>query len=574
MTRSRLGIALAAAALSACSANQSLPAAAPFAPAAGSSAVTADTSSGSAIADFVVVVPGGSAPSIARVRRPRYISPSTQSVAIDLGKTQILTLDVAAGSSACVNAAKGERRCSGRAHVPAGTQTFAVTAYDGTNATGNVLESGNITTKLSAGQTQQVGVSLTGKPTSLAVSLAAAYPLAGTAATTAVVVALLDADGNTIVGSYGTQVQVSDSDTSGATKLSTQSITTSATPVTLTYDGSSLSSATISAKVRGLATATATFAPSPTTVAQYPAPLLKTVNGSIQVGFGNLCLGPDGNMWVTGTSLGAIVKTSPDGHFTTYPLLGAAPVGISVGPDNDLWFAESTVGKIGKITVSGKITSYAIPVPKGGNSEPSWTTPGSDGREWFTDPGLELVGAITPSGKMTTYSLPPNSGPQTIVSGPDKNLWITDGSANAILVVSTSGKLLATHKLPTADSAPAGITVGPDKNIWFAEYGANRIGRMTLSGKLKEFTVPTALGGPYNVAAGPDGNVWFTEMGQGFWDLTGKIGYVSTDGSIIRDFPTISPFSHVSALAFDAKNNLWYTKFYPPFYSALDKLVY
>jgi streptogramin lyase len=573
MTRSKLGIALAAAALTACSGNQSMPAVAPASSVAGATNAVTTASTGSAVADFVVVVPGASASSVVRGRRPLYISPSTQSVAVDLGKTRVLTLDVAASSSACVSA-KGGRRCSGRAHVPAGSQTFAVTAYDGTNANGNVLASGNVNEKLKSGQTEQIGVSLTGKPVSATVSLVAPYPLAGKPTTTAVTVSLLDADGNTILGSYATKVQVADSDTSGATKLSAQSVTTSSTPVTLTYDGSPLSTATISVKAPGFAAATTTFAPSPTTVAEYAAPQIETSNGKLQVGFGDVCLGPDGNIWATGTSLGAIVKVASNGTFTTYPLLGTGPVGISVGPDKHLWFAESTVGKVGTITLAGKITSYSIPTPSGAHSQPAWTTAGSDGREWFVDQGLGLLGAITTSGKMTTYALPKNSFPEGLVTGPDKNLWITDAGLNAVLVFSTDGKLIATHKVPTAKATPWGITVGPDKNIWFAEYGGNRIARMTVSGSVKEFSVPTAMGGPTHVTSGPDGNVWFTEMGATFWDTAGKVGYVSTDGSVIRDFSTILPFSHVSNLAFDAKGNLWYTKFDEVFYSAIDKLVY
>lgn len=97
--------------------------------------------------------------------------------------------------------------------------------------------------------------------------------------------------------------------------------------------------------------------------------------------------------------------------------------------------------------------------------------------------------------------------------------------------------------------------------MWFAEFGANNVGRLTLSGRI-------------NVAAGPDGNVWFTETGGGFWDFAGKIGYVTTDGSLIRDFPSTKYLTaHVHDLAFDSKGILWYTKFAFTF-SALDKLVY
>ena len=103
-----------------------------------------------------------------------------------------------------------------------------------------------------------------------------------------------------------------------------------------------------------------------------------------------------------------------------------------------------------------------------------------------------------------------------MISGPDGNLWTTDQGLNAILVVSTTGKVLAVHHLATAVAYPYGITVGPDKNIWFTELSANQVGRMTTGGALKEFAVPTPFSDVQEITAGPDGNVWFTEAGGGF----------------------------------------------------------
>ncbi len=415
----------------------------------------------------------------------------------------------------------------------------------------------------------------TGKIASIALTVHAAYPAAGKAMKTPVQVTALDANGNAITGTYASPIQLADADKTGATKLSTTSVVGSSTSVTLAYDGSPLSSARLTAFTAGAPKATAVFAPAPTTIAQYTAPPLNTHNGPLPLGVSDLCAGPDGNLWATGASSGAIVKVDPSGRYTIYPLLGTQPLGISVGSDGNLWFAEGTAGKIGRITTAGAITQYTIRVPKGGQSQPSSTAPGPDKRTWFIDQGFNAVGigAISMSGKMVKYALPRKSGPQSIVAGPDGNMWITDPGLNAIDVMSTSGTLLAIHHLHTANAAPWGIAVGPDKNLWFAEYGSDFIGRMTPSGKVREFAVPSAFAGPLNVAAGPDGKVWFTETGGGFWNFAGKIGYITTDGKTIRDFPSFNPIAHVHDLAFDANGNLWYSKFDLTF-SSLSKLVY
>lgn len=422
-------------------------------------------------------------------------------------------------------------------------------------------------------QTQPLKSASTGKVASIALTVHAAYPAAGKAMTTSVKVTALDANGNPVVGTYPKPIALADEDASGATKLSAASISSSSAHVTLAYDGAPLSIARLTATMSGVPKATAVFVPSPTTVAQYVAPNVEVHHRPLPVGVSDLCLGPDGNVWATGASSGAIEKIGSSGKYTTYPLLGTEPLGISVGSDGRLWFAEASVGKIGRSTTGGKITQYAIPTPKGVQSQPSWTAPGPDKRTWFVDQGTGSAGAIDMSGKVVTYPLRPRSIPQSIVAGPDGNMWITDPGLNAVDVMSTSGKLVAVHRLRTANAAPWGIATGPDKNLWFAEFEANLIGRMTPSGKLKEFTVPTSFAGPLYVAAGPDGNVWFTETGGGFWNSAGKIGYITTDGKTIRDFPSFNPVAHVHDLVFDGHGNLWYSKFELTF-SSLGKLVY
>jgi streptogramin lyase len=571
MKRALAGSICASALLAACSSGgQTIPMTAQ------SSAQMPDLHSATeAAVTFTVVVPAGSRTGASR-RRPQYISPSTRSVVVALDGKTLATFNVGPSSRACKTGANGARTCTARSSAPAGHQTFDVAAFDGIGGNGNELASGSVSATLQGGASQSVGISLDGIPVTVAVSLRSPYPPAGSPKTTPVDVALLDADGNTIVGAYGSSVTLADSDKSGATTLSTTTIVRSSQPVMLTYDGGTLARADISATLAGVRGGKATFAPSPFTTEQYVAPVVQDGTQVLPMGISDLCVGPDGNIWGTGTSAGAIEKIDPKtGTFTSYLVLSSGPAAITVGSDHNMWFAETQSGAIGKVTTNGKITSYKLPFPSGGSSQPGWTTLGPDGRIWFVEQGYEnvKVGAIATNGKITEYPLPANSFPQEIVTGPDGNLWITDGGLNGLLRVSPSGKVLAVHTLPTASAQPWGITVGPDKNIWFTEYTANAIGRMTISGALKEVTVPTPNAGPINLAAGPDGNVWFTETGAFFWNILGKVGYVSMDESVIRDFPGGSTQAHVHNLMFDKSGALWYTKF-DYSYSALDKLVY
>src|SRR6266571_2444008 len=104
---------------------------------------------------------------------------------------------------------------------------------------------------------------------------------------------------------------------------------------------------------------------------------------------------------------------------------------------------------------------------------------------FFTQPVL----AVT----FNEYTVPTGaSGPESITSGPDGNLWFTEAFANKIGKVTTSGSFTE-YGVPTAGSVPDGITVGPDGNIWFTELDANKIGKVTTNGAFTEYTVPTVL---------------------------------------------------------------------------------
>src|SRR5579863_2120682 len=65
------------------------------------------------------------------------------------------------------------------------------------------------------------------------------------------------------------------------------------------------------------------------------------------------------------------------------------------------------------------------------------------------------------------------------------------------------------YPTPTGASVPTWITSGPDGNLWFTEGSANKIGKITPSGAITEYGPTGAV--PVGIVAGPDGNLWFTE---------------------------------------------------------------
>jgi hypothetical protein len=188
-------------------------------------------------------------------RRARYVSAATKSITVGYGSGS-QTVDCTATCSLVVN-------------VMPGPVTFAVGLYDAAGGTGHLLSSGQTTTTIVPGQ-NTVKMTFSGVAAALSVALGTASVSAGTPATIPVVVTAKDAAGYTIVGSepYASPIALALDDSSGATSLSTTTVSAPGASVTLAYNGSaSLAAARVSASIPGAGIA----APAATLSVQAPA---------------------------------------------------------------------------------------------------------------------------------------------------------------------------------------------------------------------------------------------------------------------------------------------------------------
>lgn len=194
-----------------------------------------------------------------RHRGPRYVSLATLSVAIT-----VTPQGQAALPRAVVNCTSqvwySYVLCSGTVAARPGNNTFAVALYDQLNAKGSILSQGSTTAVMRAGINNTIKVTTSGLINAIAIRVSCAtawcttlWP--GSPQTIVVNVIATDAGGYTIIGSYVNPVSLHDSDSSGATRLSTSALTSSSQTATLAYTGATLSSATISASASGVPTA-------------------------------------------------------------------------------------------------------------------------------------------------------------------------------------------------------------------------------------------------------------------------------------------------------------------------------
>ena len=120
---------------------------------------------------------------------------------------------------------------------------------------------------------------------------------------------------------------------------------------------------------------------------------------------------------------------------------------------------------------------------------------------------------------------------------------------------------VAEFALP-AGGNPIGIAAGPDGNMWFTESPGHRIGRIDAGGKIAEFSAGLSVASsPQEITAGPDGALWFTEDVQSADGSGGKIGRITTSGTI-AEFPLPDGSGVLDGIASDSER-IWFTLGFP-----------
>jgi streptogramin lyase len=216
------------------------------------------------------------------------------------------------------------------------------------------------------------------------------------------------------------------------------------------------------------------------------------------------------------TQQGFIGRITTSGQLTEFPLPTkySDPYAIAAGGDGNVWFTEDA-SAIGRITPQGVVTEFPIPTQQPIAADIAL---GPDGNMWFTESRTDKVARIDPQGHITEFDLPSGAGPEGLVTGPDHNLWIVESGSNNVARFNVTTHALTEFPIPSANSEAEYIAVGPDGNLYFTEANffnypsQGRIGRISTNGTMLEIPIPnSSRDEPWDIVAGPDGNLWFTE---------------------------------------------------------------
>lgn len=256
------------------------------------------------------------------------------------------------------------------------------------------------------------------------------------------------------------------------------------------------------------------------------------------------------------------VAPAPAGNPTGY----VNAYGIANGPDGNVWLTEtafhpavsgveSVAGPVARVTDAGVVTNFSCAYYNGqANSLIDSIATGPDGNLWIT----EEVSGLNPLLTRCTSGVGGGSTPlpglaTSLITGPDGNLWFALPNAPPQIGRITTSGVITTFPLPEQTINLDAIVAGPDGNIWFTDLANSRVGRMTTGGLVTVFELPTSGAYAGAIAAGPDGKLWFVEGN------VNQIGRITTDGQI-TEFPIPTPASDPTSIAAGADGAMWFTE--------------
>jgi hypothetical protein len=497
-------------------------------------------------ATFVVARSSGGSFQIG-IRAPRFVSPNTAFIAISVNSTPTQTFPCPLSSV---------KSCTATFAVPAGKNAFSVVAQD---AYGAALSRAAFAQDCPAGRNTTIRAVLNGVVASANLSVTKPYLPIGKPSTLKVLVAAYDASGAVIVGpgKYSLPIFLYDSDTTGATALSTKVVTAPSDVVTLSYDGAGYVDPIITSfptsvtfnyqppRLKPLLPAVEVPIPSGAlasnglalgrdgamwfsdargigragaTISEYPLP-------ANQDGAGAVVRGSNGNIWFVayntqfsqGGPQGEVGQIDPSGKFTIYQIdANGYPLNtVANGPDGNVWFGYIN-NSIGEITPQGKVETYT-PTWRGLNLQAADLVTGSDGDLWIADGGLYLLWKYIPkTGSATPYNLPYPFQPYRIVVGSNGNFYMN--GVDGVVEADAGGRTLTTYSFDSLPSygqmasafgaiwVPLGLDADGHPEIGYISTIDGHFANLALPA-VAPFTNQNAV--PTAIALGPDNSLWY-----------------------------------------------------------------
>lgn len=487
----------------------------------------AGTPRGTQLATVVVRLdaPAGSTASAAR--RPAYVSPATQSIAISFtptggGTTQTFNQNLTPGSPGCKASLVSPLICSVSLSIAPGSYIASFTTYDGVlNGSGvpqgNVLsQNQNFATTVVAGQTNTIDATLQGVPASVLVS-----PIGGTAtqnsalsltfdkcfSTQQVSVLALDADGNVIVGPGAPAITLTPQ-----SAPFTISGPTTASPNLFTLTRSTVPAGLSVADVSAAITPGAGGPPAPApTVFQVH---FNTSNcGSdtpIGTGFSQpagAVADTSGNVYVADTGSNEIKEVETNGTIVQFGPSISAPSAIAIDANNTIY----AVGGGSPISLY-RVTSTAATPLLSGFAMPDGIAVAPDGHTiYVTDQGPNNITLVSPSSGFLRVMGSGFVQLAGIAVDSQQNLYAADEQLGIVEIHSDGSQVTLASGDPHIVQT-FGIAVDAAQNVYYTDLALGIVGKIPPSFPLVT-VFASGLTSPQGISVAANGDIYVADAG-------------------------------------------------------------
>jgi virginiamycin B lyase len=224
---------------------------------------------------------------------------------------------------------------------------------------------------------------------------------------------------------------------------------------------------------------------------------------------------PDGGVWYTAQSQGAIGILDPKTRKTTQIPLGpgAAPHGVIVGPDRAAWITDGGQNAIARVDSETRaVTLFPLPA-EFPSANLNTATFDRKGILWFTGQN-GLYGRVDPAtGKVEAWKAPKGNGPYGITTTPSGDVWYASLAGDHIAKIDTvSGDALMVQP-PKPNVGPRRIWSDSRGLLWVSFWQSGEIGRYDPQTKTwKVWSLPKSKGGAYAIYVDDKDKVWVSDF--------------------------------------------------------------
>ena len=235
---------------------------------------------------------------------------------------------------------------------------------------------------------------------------------------------------------------------------------------------------------------------------------------------------------------------------------------ITLGPDGDIWFTvtrwvEGTEEPhiLGRFSpADGYFTKYAIPH----NSIPEELIVDAKGTIWFIATNKNNLYRVDPKTfALKGYPIPTaNGNPKSLAADQKGHIWFVESNANKVGEFDPELGVFHEHEVLTQFANLGKLSIDKQGRIWFVEVTANRIGVFSPDQKrFDEVIIPTPSSSPVALVNDDNGNVWFLEY------KGNKVGVFNPETAMFHEYDIPNFGSLPADIAIDRKRSmLWFTQ--------------